>query len=393
MNDNRVFEEKKAVLAELLDMAMPRVVIMDVLGISQSTLLKYCKKLGIFTTQPNNTKLNMLLLFARLSVDAREVPYIGDKAQLRKALANALEEKRVLDILGYALPHIHEFTQPRFDDVAMSYQKLIKDLFGQKSKGMEKFVWNDWLSIVVYQGTRLVSEKNFVWGDDHFVHKVISMYAEATRKYVAPTYTQEVMTLVRSAMQSLPEREYNILCWTYGFFGETKTQEEIAIWEGHLTAGRVGQLLAATKTKMFSFLFEKLRLTTWQENHLLKIHHQAELNRIEKMFKEAMLPSVEESSYKDEDYTKLLLPIKDLGVPLSTRLENIFKADEVTYLWELVSRDELSLKKFRNFGKKSADEVRQLVKSQGYEIGMEFLPAEIAYFNAMTYGKEPIKRR
>lgn len=388
MNNNRIFEEKKSALLELLSMAMPGVVIMEVLGISQSTLTKYLKNVQTSPVQLKEAKPRMLLLFARLTLVPNAVSYSGDKNALKNALANALEEQKILEVLNYALPAIYSFTQPRFaSDVPMPYQRLLQDIFGQKIKNIKKIVWNDWLSMVIHQGTRLVSEKKFVWGNDHFVHNIISIYAEETRNLVAPIYTKEVVTLVDAAMRCFPERRYNILCWTYGFFGEIKTQEEIATWEGHITAKRVGELLAAAKIRIKRYLSEKLRLTTWQENYLLKIHYQAELDRTEKIFKEAMIPPSEDKQDVD-DYTKLLLPIKDLGVPLSTRLEHIFTADEVNYLWELVSRDELSLKKFRNFGKKSADEVRQLVKSQGYEIGMKFLPAEIAYFNAMTYGKE-----
>lgn len=399
MNYDRKFKEKKSQLLEVLGLGMPAVVIMETLAISQSTLSNYFSRV-VSSREYEDTKIvslkeakpKMLLLFAQLTIVPQKVLYRGEKNKLREALANALEEQKILETLGYALPHILSFSQPKFtDDVPKTCQNLIKDFVGQECKGIEQAVWQDWLSKLTQHETPLLSVERFQWGSSHFVHEIIASYAEETRKYVAPIYTKEVIYVVDKVMNSLVDRDYDIFAWVYGFYGEIKTYKEIA-QSKRLSRERVKQLHSSIKMRVKKWYGDALRLSTWQENYLLKVQHQAELDRTEKMFKEAMLPSSEVSMSNVEDYAKLLLPIKDLGVCLSTRLENIFKTAEVNYLWEIVSRSEDDLMRFRTFGKKSLREVRELAEYQGYKIGMKFLPAEIAYFEAMTYGKEPRKR-
>lgn len=395
MNDDRMYQKKKQALLELLDMNMPVVIIREILAISESTMQNYFSRvvsmrewLSTTIISLKEAKPKMLLLYAQLHVAPEKVIYTGEKKQLMNALANALEEKKILEVLSYALPSIDSFAQPNFSsDVAMPYQNLIKDLFGQETKGIEQTVWKDWLSQLTEHGTPLVSAESFNWGTNHFVHEIVAAYAEKTRKSLAASYSKEVVVIVGQVMRhALITREYNIVSWYYGFFGERKTYEEIGEIEDGLSRERVRKILSSIKERLKNHLRSELYFSTWQENYLLKIHHQGELERTERLFKEAMLPKSEESKLSVEDYEKLLRPITSFEI--STRAEHSFKADQLKYLWEIFQLNREKMKEVRNFGKKSVDEMEKLAHTLGYELGMKFLPAEIAYFEAMTYGKE-----
>lgn len=397
MNDDRKFQEKKSQLLEVLGLGMSAVVIMETLEISQSTLANYFSRV-VATREYEDTKIvslkeakpKMLLLFAQLTIAPQKVLYGGNKNKLKEALANVLEEQKILEVLSYSLPHIMSFSQPQFaDDVPKPYQNLIKDFFGQERKRIEQIVWKDFLSKVTQYETPLLSVESFNWGSNHFIHEIIASYVEEIRKYFAATYTKEIVSVIDKAMLGLPDRDCAILNWTYGFFGEKKSYEEIGLIE-HRTKARIGQIVSSTKMNFKSRLRDKLFLSTWQENYLLKIHHQGELERTERLFKEAMLPPSEESNVDVEDYAKLLLPITSFEI--SIRVENSFKADQIKYLWEMLILTREQMQKVRNFGKKSVDEVEQLAHTLGYKLGVDFLPAEIAYFKVMTYGQEPRKR-
>ncbi len=89
--------------------------------------------------------------------------------------------------------------------------------------------------------------------------------------------------------------------------------------------------------------------------------------------------SIEESPVqaKEEVYDQKMLhmrqllktKLEDLGI--SVRALNCLKAAEVNTLGELVQYNKSQLMKFRNFGKKSMDELEKLVEEKGLTFGMD----------------------
>jgi len=62
------------------------------------------------------------------------------------------------------------------------------------------------------------------------------------------------------------------------------------------------------------------------------------------------------------------LPVKDLE--LSARAENCLKAANILTLGDLITRDEAEMLQFQNFGKKSLDEIKEILKTKGLSLGM-----------------------
>ena len=84
---------------------------------------------------------------------------------------------------------------------------------------------------------------------------------------------------------------------------------------------------------------------------------------------ETEIKEKEEKSAEKKRIKKILeTPVDELE--LSVRAHNCLKRAEIGRLADLVSLKEAELLKFRNFGKKSLTELRELVANQGLEFGM-----------------------
>ncbi|MEE1119238.1 MAG: DNA-directed RNA polymerase subunit alpha C-terminal domain-containing protein, partial [Bacteroidales bacterium] len=69
-------------------------------------------------------------------------------------------------------------------------------------------------------------------------------------------------------------------------------------------------------------------------------------------------------------HIRQLLKTKLTDMDLSVRALNCLKSAEVETLGELVSFNKADLLKFRNFGRKSLNELESLVRSKNLEFGM-----------------------
>ena len=69
-------------------------------------------------------------------------------------------------------------------------------------------------------------------------------------------------------------------------------------------------------------------------------------------------------------YEKLRLPITELE--LSVRSANCLKDANIKTIAELVKKTESDMLNFRNFGKKSLTEIRELITTMGLSLGMQF---------------------
>ena len=81
----------------------------------------------------------------------------------------------------------------------------------------------------------------------------------------------------------------------------------------------------------------------------------------------------EEVSGVDEDVLKIrkLLKMNVEELELSVRSQNCLKAAEIETIGDLVRRDEQEMLKFRNFGRKSLQELARILEEKGLHFGMD----------------------
>ncbi len=79
---------------------------------------------------------------------------------------------------------------------------------------------------------------------------------------------------------------------------------------------------------------------------------------------------VEEEVKVDEElYSKLKMPVSELE--LSVRSANCLKEAKIKTIGELVQKSEAEMLKYRNFGKKSLAEIKEIIISMGLSLGMK----------------------
>ena len=64
------------------------------------------------------------------------------------------------------------------------------------------------------------------------------------------------------------------------------------------------------------------------------------------------------------------MPIKSSTLELSVRSANCLKNDNIVYIGDLVQRSEPEMLRTPNFGRKSLNEIREVLKIMGLELGM-----------------------
>ena len=84
---------------------------------------------------------------------------------------------------------------------------------------------------------------------------------------------------------------------------------------------------------------------------------------------------------QDEDkfLEKLCMPIKDIG--LSARAKNCLSSAGIEAVGQLVQKTDDQMLRFRNFGKKSLDEIKKQLASYDLHIGMEFNEKILSHLN------------
>ncbi|HOX09297.1 MAG TPA: DNA-directed RNA polymerase subunit alpha [Candidatus Omnitrophota bacterium] len=77
----------------------------------------------------------------------------------------------------------------------------------------------------------------------------------------------------------------------------------------------------------------------------------------------------EEVKVDEELYSKLKMPVSELE--LSVRSANCLKEAKIKTIGELVQKSEAEMLKYRNFGKKSLAEIKEIIVSMGLSLGMK----------------------
>lgn len=71
-----------------------------------------------------------------------------------------------------------------------------------------------------------------------------------------------------------------------------------------------------------------------------------------------------------ETYQFLLSPVDNLG--FTRRTAKCLEAEQISYVGDLASRNETTLIKIKNLGRKSLNEIKEVLEAKGLTIGMDF---------------------
>lgn len=369
MNDNRVFENKKEELLRLLELEMPTLVIQKMLDVSQDTVYNYLDRLREsgdwkkVITAIDEARPQMLKFYASINYTSSR---IYDN-RFKLILAKVLEEKKILEMLSYALPAILSFSQVKFtDDVPAGYRRLIEQLVPiyQDSSCIESTVWKEYLQKINNSEIQLPESKKFFWRHDHFVHDIIQSYAQEVRGHVAPILTARTCKIINEALENVSRQEKDVIDSYFGLYTEEQTLETIGEKLG-LSRERIRQIKKKLIRKLKTILKHDLKSVSnaWEETQVLKESHQRGIHEMQ------------ENLYHENEH--LLLRICEID--FSVRVCNCLGGN-INYVWQLVQYNSEDLLKYRNFGRKSLREIEELLAEKNLSLEMEFEESQIAYF-------------
>jgi len=141
--------------------------------------------------------------------------------------------------------------------------------------------------------------------------------------------------------------------------------------------------------------FNRLILEIWTDGRITPrealIQSAAILKRHLDLFVDDDLYAIEfeeevEAEDQEDKLQKLLsMPINE--IELSVRSANCIKAADIQTIGDLVRKTEAEMLKYRNFGKKSLDEIKSILSGLGLSLGMELPEGDI--FQKLTEGGNP----
>ncbi len=124
--------------------------------------------------------------------------------------------------------------------------------------------------------------------------------------------------------------------------------------------------------------YERLILEVWTDGSVtpddaLTYSGQILKDHIEQFISFEVQPEHEETSEIDEDALRIrkLLKMSVDELELSVRSHNCLKAADIQSIADLVRRDEPEMLKFRNFGRKSLQELSKILEEKGLYFGMD----------------------
>lgn len=336
MNTPKNFNEKKVELLQLLSIGMPVAIIMAYFKISNSTCIKYIKKLRE-SKDWNEENVSFLKsipnVITAFLLTRKYRPDMGiiEPQRLQIAIEEVLEFKRILEILKISINSIYKMTLSEFSsEVPNEYRKLVKAILREDDKihnlrdDEEKSILLDYLS----------SGKDFQVGEtiDKWFYPLInfitSEYIRDLRNSVKPVFNVDIIERVEFILSELTPKEAEILRKYFGIgFGKID----------------------------FNLMAEELDLTWTRVYQIYKKAIRRCQMRVDFLFQSNPLPTRSSPPTTPVTFT----PIEQLD--LSVRALNILKAAEIGSLEELAGFKKTDLLKFRNMGKKSIDEFEKIL--------------------------------
>ena len=123
--------------------------------------------------------------------------------------------------------------------------------------------------------------------------------------------------------------------------------------------------------------YDKLTLEVWTDGSVLPedgVAYAAKILReqlgIFINFSEDDEPAIAESTEPEEQWSEHLYKRVD-ELELSVRSANCLQNAGIEYIWQLVERTEAEMLKTKNFGRKSLNEIKEILSEMGLQLGMK----------------------
>ncbi len=210
---------------------------------------------------------------------------------------------------------------------------------------------------------------------------ILSREIEAVdRGGIWPSWTDEMSRLLNTAIKRLGHRQRDVVGLRYGFGRQTHTLAEIGQRLG-ITSQAVGNIDKLTREQIrkssefatadrymrpLSGLTEELRRVD-EENVRLRAELERACERIEAL--ENGILSEEQGSLSGNLFKR----VDELE--LSVRSANCLQNAGIEFIYQLVEKTEADLLKTKNFGRKSLNEIKEILAELGLKLGMR-LPAD-----------------
>jgi hypothetical protein len=404
MNDDRVFMEKKEEFLFLLKLKMPKVVIVKVLNISDSTFINYMKRLekSAEWNEPviaiNEARPQLLKLYAEIKIGAVVWRNLRFNALLSSALALVLEEGRILYQLDSALALIDNFSSRQYAaEVDENYRTLIEKIFPPALKNSVKEIWLDYLVDIAGKRIDPPTEKDFYFSNrSHFVFKIIDRLVSEARSRVGAVITGRFCEVIDQLISSFIHPKKEVITRFFGLNCVKETGEEIGA-RFSITRARVGQINEAAiimlkhRLDYFPGLLDFNISNAWEEKLILiqdnrnflsktKDDYEKKLREISGIYRAKTNVGVKSTLA----FTKSELLLDFRNVDISVRVINCLRSKNIFYMWQLVRWYKQDLLEIRNMGERTWPFLEKLVTSYGLEFGMKFTVDEIAYLESKT---------
>jgi hypothetical protein len=166
-------------------------------------------------------------------------------------------------------------------------------------------------------------------------------------------------------IEGISDRDKKVLTL---YFVEGKTVGEIAKKYKNENSTMSAQIKAASKRLLHNFRYvnSRAKIAGIIEEKNLELETQVYDLKKQLDYVLDQLDRANPGSISHEKINFLTIPIMDLD--LSVRTYNCLRAADIDNISDLLGYPCRDLLKFRNFGKKSLDEIRDLVKKHGYEL-------------------------
>lgn len=253
----------------------------------------------------------------------------------------------------------------------------------------DKRGYYDLLCFLFYGPARSVKERDLVAQADAHLQEYLTRVAEGVspaessaelqrlltrqilaeyRADIAPTWTEEVYTLIDDALSSLTERERDALRLLFGIDSPRHTREEVATKYG-LSQTRIRQIeLRALRRLHRGQRMRFLRLCITAEGTSLQANLRARLD-LEHLRETAIQRGIEAQLLVAAFDPKIFERSID-EIELSVRTYNCLRNAGIRTIGQLVQWSEQELLKTKWFGRRSLNEIKELLGGFGLRLSM-----------------------
>lgn len=273
---------------------------------------------------------------------------------------------------------------PARDEIALAYHHfiyscLMRGNLTARPQDPGKF-WSDFLANIHAGAIPAISSPEEL--RDHAVGAYLLQEQEKTR----PVWNQEVFLLVKeevgALLATLTPKEASIIKRRFGLEAPPETLKKIGEFFG-VSAERIRSIESQASRKL-NRPMQKLHMLLLSSSNLLAF----DLREIRKArMQEEMRSKIREVlasreiQFTSEQLEAMVLPVDE--IEFSVRTWNCLKNAHVRYLGEIVQKTERELLMSRNFGRKTLNEVKEILSQFGLHLGMVFNEATRQAYEAL----------